>query len=162
MVLTSLRFQIFRSINRSQKATFRQELLLQNKNEIVFIEVLTLDLFNDRTGLEWKDENKELTLNGQYYEVLKLVKKGNSTLVYLIPDKKESELYKRYFANHQSEGKTRTCLLHFTLGLLYIPNPVSSSIQAPVEYQRVYFQDTNFELSYFQVKIIKPPRVFTT
>ncbi len=139
LLLTSLRYQIFRSFTKSQKASFRQELLLQNKKEIIFIELATQDLFKDKDGLEWKDENKELTINGQYHEVLKLVKKGASTLVYLIADKKESELYANYFQTQNSNNGTYHFLKLFLSLQYYCPDakntfiiPVAEIFKLPI------------------------------
>lgn len=104
MIAISGRFAFFQLHLRSLKADFRHRVLSQSSLPILKLSLKKNDLYVDSGPLQWKDNNKEVVLNGVFHEVVKVILHGDSVTVYLIEDKYESDLYRRYIAtDHRQE-----------------------------------------------------------
>ena len=47
-------------------------------------------------NMQWKDDGKEFTLNGEMYDVAKVKKVNGKTVLYCVNDKKEKELLSNF------------------------------------------------------------------
>jgi len=58
------------------------------------LEAIDADLY--QKDIVWEEEGKEFSLNGQMYDVARIKKTGNRTIIYCLNDKKEEELVDKY------------------------------------------------------------------
>jgi hypothetical protein len=156
-VLVAFHFVFFTVYLNLGKTTARTNALsLVNEN----MKILTFkksDLYKNKNGLEWKDANKELVVNGVYYEVIKLVSMDELITAYLVKDIKETNLVKRYFnlANRHSKNLVDTG--NFLLSLKYLQT--SSQVVVTNDYSYLIKMEFNpvFSTLDFKKELIKPP-----
>ncbi|MCC6369985.1 MAG: hypothetical protein IT236_03150, partial [Bacteroidia bacterium] len=91
-------FLIFSSFISINKSNFREEAIRKHNSGLIQLPMAKLQLYKNAPGIEWKDENKELVIMGQYYEVLSITTTKSGVLVTLIADTEESGLFKKYFS----------------------------------------------------------------
>ncbi|MFO0322594.1 MAG: hypothetical protein ACK504_09230 [Bacteroidota bacterium] len=158
MLLVASRFMVFCSVVNAQKKQFRQTTLLQQKTELKQIAFRDNELYNDVKGVEWKENNKEIVLNGKYYEVVSIEKKVGIYVVNIIEDTKENELFEFFFKNTERKGEL-TDYLTLVLGMNFITSEAIKfkNTQAGLaNHQTPFTLKSGIELSN---RTEKPPRV---
>ena len=160
MIFVSFRFLFFVSYIHLQKSNFRQQIVNSNYKELVKLNFQEKDLFIDKNGFEWKEKNKELLLNGSYYEVIKIEKLKDHVEVSVIADKAENLLFETYFKLNKNLHDSNTNLINLLLNLTYLNTPFQIDLRhyfqkiiEPVTF--VHFTEQNYVL-----KSIKPPQNF--
>lgn len=114
-------------------------------------------LYMDQKGLEWKEENKELVIDGVYHEVLKTVPGKTWAVLYLIADHAENALFSRYFALLGAQPFSLPALFLQFMLLQFVPS-VFGTVQVPRSATRCSYIPLKPELSDPPVfKAIKPP-----
>lgn len=158
MLFIASRFTVLCSVVKVQKKQFRQTALLQQKNELKQIMFEANELYKNSKGVEWEENNAEIILNGTYYEVVFIEKKGNSYIVNIIEDTKESALFKNFFDKTDQKGQLAEYLT-LLLGVNFnISEPIKFR-QTPgqlVEHQTAFTLKSGIELCH---RTVKPPRV---
>jgi len=66
-------------------------------------------LYKDVNGFSWKENNRELVVNGVYYEISKIVIEGDKAFVSIVKDTKENSLFSGFF---NSMKKNDNLLFH--------------------------------------------------
>ena len=160
MILVSFRFLFFVSYIQVQKSTFRQQIVSSHSEELVKLNFQEKDLFQDKNGFEWKEKNKEILMDGNYYEVMKIEKCGDHVEVSMIADKIENALFQNYFKLNKNLQNTNTNLIHLLLNLTYLNTIFQIDL-------RHYFQErieqlifVRFREQNYVLKSIKPPQKF--
>ncbi len=120
MLFITARFAVFSTAIKIQKKQFRQTVLAHQKDELKQICFNADELYKNCKGIEWKENNKEVVMNGNYYEVISIEKKENIFLVNIIEDTKENELFKNFFKQTDRKGQLADCIL-FLLGMHFVP-----------------------------------------
>lgn len=155
----TFRFLFFISYIKVQKADFRKQLLIESNNKLIEVKISNDDLFNNKTGFEWKHNNKELVINGVYHEVISIKKIKTYSIVSVIEDKAENSLFKKFFCLHKGIHKDFADLIKLLLNLTYLPNSESHQIailsQYDIQIQEFVDQFLNHD---FFLKKIKPPQ----
>jgi hypothetical protein len=103
IVMISLRYSLFISYVNSQKAEFRNSILKEKHHDLKSLHMPAVELFRDGKSLEWKENNKELVVNGVYYEVLQVKDSAGIGIVILVEDKNENQLFAKYFNLQEKE-----------------------------------------------------------
>lgn len=158
MLFITARFAVFSAAIKIQKRQFRQTVLAYQKDELKQMRFDADDLYKNSKGIEWKENNKEVVLNGNYYEVVSIEKKENVFLVNMIEDTKENELFKNFFEQTDHKGQLADCIL-FLLGMNFVPAKVITLKQTDsvsIKHQ------TNFTLKsgvFVNTRTEKPPCV---
>lgn len=98
ILVIGLRYSLFVSFIQLKKADFRQELLIKNVSNLIRIEMDRKQLFKDTKTISWKDENKELVLNGKFHEVVSIKDSCGLAIVTLIEDEQENHLFSHFFS----------------------------------------------------------------
>ena len=157
--LTAFRFIFFISFVQSQKTNFREVVLHKNQNLVSEIKFLNTDAFVNKNGYEWHENNKELVVNGFYYEVISIIKLKNSVLVKVIADKNENDLFKNYYSLNNNTKQGYVNLVKMLLSFVYVCNnnttqitPSFFNLSPKTQY------NTQFLDFYYFLKQIKPPQ----
>lgn len=147
-------FMAFMSLN---KGTARNKALsLVNKNLSV-VRLKKADLFINKNGIEWKDENKEMKILGYYFEVVSIKVTGDLAIAYLVADTRETGLAHSYFKLTRKHNKGLYETTGFLLSLEYLNNlPLNCQQQpaSPIKTHFTYTMNTGFD---FKQLNIKPP-----
>jgi hypothetical protein len=149
MLFIAARFAVLRSVVKVQKKQFRQTALMQQKNELKQLAFLPEDLYKDAKGLEWKENNKEIVLDGKYHEVISIEKKNGSYIVSIIEDRKENELFRNFFEKTDKNGHLADCIL-LVVGMNFTASPQFEFKQQPIvfiEHQTRYTLKSGIEIS---------------
>ncbi|WP_317897014.1 hypothetical protein [Aurantibacillus circumpalustris] len=158
-LLIAGRFLFFISYIATQKTAFRSELIQHSFKEARTIEVSATDLFQDKNGLVWKENNKELLIDGVYHEVICIKQMGNNVLVSLLEDKEENRLFFSFFSSDKSKTGFVTDFIKILCQLIFLD-------QAPIKLTEIvsYFKTLSvfhqLILCDFHSEIIKPPKPF--
>ncbi len=156
LMMSSSHFIFIRYI-KTQKNIFRTQLLSQAEPKIFNYTIPETLLYLNLNGLEWKDEGKELVLNGKYHEILKITSQHGMATLTLVPDEIENERFKSYFNIHTSNNKHFSGFLFYLMGLLYL-NQIPVLFNCILENTNYVFQNTvSFYLDAFLKRAIKPP-----
>jgi hypothetical protein len=155
----TFRFLFFISYIQEQKFDFRQQLISETNLKVIEVEFSNEDLYKNKNGFEWKEENKELVIDGVYYEVVSVKINKDHAVVSVINDKAENTLFKKFFCANKGIHKDFSDLIKLLLNLTYFgdntPIQIKSFSKEIVNTYRFYYQ---FSDSEFLLKQIKPPQ----
>ncbi|MBA3665258.1 MAG: hypothetical protein H0W61_13755 [Bacteroidetes bacterium] len=99
----------------SKKSDLRKDLIQSKEKNIEKKEISIARLYKNTGVVQWYENNKELSVNGEYYEVLQVKVVGNRAVIYMIKDDTENKLFASFFKNKE---KTNQLLFH-VLKLFY-------------------------------------------
>lgn len=141
---------------KTQKKEFRKELIAASTS-YEKKEILKQDLYKNVNGLEWHEHNKEVSINGQFYEVVKIEENKSSAIIYIIKDDKENKLFAGYFAKQKKSNDFMVNMIKLLFSLHYSEDFTNaySFLKADVEKYRSFNMAEFF--SQYNQKIIKPP-----
>jgi hypothetical protein len=154
------RFLVFTSYIHSQKTIFRQQMAKDHTHKIMTLELSEEDLFANKNGLEWKEKNKELIVNGKYHEVITIKKQGKHVFVSIIEDKLENSLFERFFAAKQGNNSFFNDLVNLLFNLTYLKNDALIAINVFNKSHKNYSVSSEFLIQDFHSELIKPPKFF--
>jgi hypothetical protein len=117
LVVLCLRFVIFETYIQSHKQRFRNDALQQNENGIKTLVMPLHQLYADIAGMEWKEQNRELIVNGSYHEVLRVDIRENDALVYIVEDAQENQLFAKFFRENVDQKNNLNLFTSFLFGL---------------------------------------------
>jgi hypothetical protein len=160
MLVVGCRFLLFQSYVHSQKSEFRKISIENRSEKLQHLMFAENDLYKNANGYEWKHHNKELVINGQFHEVLAVIKKQNGYEVIIITDNAENELFKHFFASETNKNNSlayhliqflQLCFFETTSPQL-IQNPISIVSYPPFNYEQLKQEHLH--------ELIKPPAFF--
>lgn len=128
MLFISARFTVLRSVVKGQKKQFRQTALLEQKGGLEQLIFTAEELYKDVRGIEWKENNKEIVINGIYHEVISIERINGNYVVNIIEDKKENELFKNFFEKTDDKGQLASCIM-MALGMNFV-------VSTPLEFKQ--------------------------
>ncbi len=157
LFLISSRFLFFISFVKHQKVEFRKQLIEQNSIEIKKLELNHEALYKDGNGLEWKENNKELVINGVYHEVISVIKTNGNFLLLLLEDKEENTLFKNFFHLNKQAKNSLLEISNLLLALNYLENRSELSLNRA--YINICYTPNNcfFKENSFKRSLLKPP-----
>lgn len=159
-VVITGRFLVFTSYIHSQKTIFRSLATKDYTQKISTLELQEEDLFANKNGLEWKEKNKELIVNGKYHEVITIKKQGKHVFVSIIEDKLENSLFERFFAAKQIDNSFFNDLVNLLFNLTYLKNEPLTALKANDKGHKNHSISSEFSIQDFHSELIKPPRFF--
>jgi hypothetical protein len=155
----TFRFLFFISYIKVQKCDFRKQLISENSTKVVEVKFSNDDVFINKNGFEWKEQNKELVINGEYHEVVSIKKFKDHTVVSIISDKAENSLFKKFFSANKGIHKDFSDLIKLLLNLTYSGDNAAIQIRSvSKEIFNTYRFNFHFSDSEFLLKQIKPPQ----
>ncbi len=155
----SFRFLFFISYIKAQKKDFRQQLISSTTNQVVEVKFSSNDIYVNKNGFEWKEKNKELVINGQYHEVVSVIKVKDHFIVKIIEDKAENKLFQNFFCANKDIQHNYLDLVKVLLNFNYLNDPHERQIHSFYIYVvQKPIADWVFSDSQFSLKQIKPPQ----
>jgi len=103
-----------------KKSEFRHDLLKQNLSCFEKKEILKSDLYKDKNGIVWHENNKEIDLNGEFFEVVKIEEHGTSVTLCILKDKKENDLFASYYLSKPDNKEPFLQVVKLFLNLQYL------------------------------------------
>jgi hypothetical protein len=155
--LVAFRFLFFISFIHVQKTNFRKELISSADKEIIHVELNRTDLFQNKNGLEWKEKNKELVINGIYYEVIGIKNLKDKAVVSLLADKTENVLFQKYFKLNTAQ-RDLTDVVKLLLGLTYLHATSGIELRPCFSETKYISSSSHFFETNYVFKNIKPPQ----
>ncbi|HQQ94127.1 MAG TPA: hypothetical protein PLQ93_06200 [Bacteroidia bacterium] len=120
ILLVNSMFILFNQYVSIQKKQFRQESLISGQDHCQEILLNEGDLYRDKPGFEWKEHNRELLIDGKYFEVLKVEHVASGVIVLLIPDVQENLLFASYFQKQKQRNNHLLFSLISLFGMQYV------------------------------------------
>ena len=157
ILLLSFRFLFFISFIHLEKSNFREQLVKGNSGEIHKLFFSEADLFKNKNGFEWKENNKELVVNGIYHEVIGLVKKNGHYIVLVLNDQIENTLFQKYFALNKPIQENDLSIIKHFLNLTYLNSHFSFELKNPGFEIKQKIKETTFNCNCYSLKITQPP-----
>lgn len=134
----------------------------EKNKDLLLLKISKDDIFENKNGLEWKENNKELVIGGLYHEVVSIQSFKNYSLVYVKIDDKENKLRKDFFdCNNEinEDGEGGEGGLDFFLDLDYLDVKHQLSLISYEQDELLRIRKDQFYDFQFYLKKIKPPRV---
>lgn len=154
--LISIRFLFFIGYVQFQKSNLRAQLLNDKNAEIIKLTFTENDIYQDQNGFEWKENNKELVIAGNYFEVLKTEKLNGKIIVSVLADKEEDELIKKFFDNKKTDTDFANLIKDF-LNLAYLKAQSNTNILSVILPRiDLFFFKSSFGQCFY-CELIKPP-----
>lgn len=116
-LVVTFNYSIFIWQLSSQKCSFRQELFETKLNTLEIKQFAAQDLYKNVAGTEWCDDNSEIRINGEMYEVMAVRTSGDISEVYVLKDKHETELFASYFLKQKKNNDLLLNILKVLAGL---------------------------------------------
>lgn len=158
MFIISGRYFVFLSYIDFQKTTIKKEAISNRHSQTITKFVSERDLYKNKNGLEWKDHNSEIVINGTYYEVIQINRIQAGYILHLKSDEKESDFYRTYFKlKNEDEGGRNASVIQLLINVLFLPNQSDHSfcmITGQVNYPEHIIP---FKVSDHLHRLIKPP-----
>jgi len=82
--------------------------MLQNLEHVVKVSIAPFELYSSSKNIKWTDDNKEVIINGEFYDVIGFKNSGTTVSLFLINDTKEKELIDNYEGLANSLNNTST------------------------------------------------------
>ena len=156
IVLVTVRFSVLQLTIKFQKKTFRHSTLIHNKKKQKVFIISMQSLFVDNNEIEWKENNKEIVVNGKYHEVIEIKKDKNFYQVFAIEDNEENKLFYQFFISENLNKKLVNCFL-----LIYSFNAIENCLNFSI---KNCFKELNNSIYYllkfgteFENLLFKPP-----
>jgi hypothetical protein len=160
MLVVGFKFVLFQSYVHSQKSEFRKITIENGSDKLQHLTFSDKTIYKNINGFEWKHQNKELVINGQFHEVLAVIKKQNGYEVIVIADSAENELFKHFFSTESKKDNSIALHLIQFLQLSFFEN---TSVQIPKNFvsDLAYapFKVNGLSQEHLH-KLIKPPSTF--
>ncbi len=156
IVFVTARFSMLQFTIKLHKKSFRYSTLIHNKKQLKVISIPSQSIFADSDGIEWKENNKEIVINGKYHEVVEIKKNQNSFQVFVIEDDEENLMFYKYFISEKLNKQLVNCFL-----LIYSLNAIENNL---ILILKNHFKDIQTSFNYifkfgfeFENLLIKPP-----
>lgn len=149
------RYLLFISLLQINKEYLREEaLLVENKSQLVLAKQ---DLYKSTNKLVWKDDNKEVEINNELYEVISLKEERNSFVLELVKDKKET-LWLNLFLNFNLKNNVLVSLLKLLNQFQFFMEIKFHKVQNVTSKAFNYLTFiAQFKLNFLVFEMIKPP-----
>jgi hypothetical protein len=126
-------------ILKKHKTDFKKSLLLNHASELETISINPSQLYSDNAELSWLDKNKEVMFRGEMYDIACIKSTGTGLILYVIPDKKEKELFNEFkkqfgFLNDDAGKKKSGHMISKLLTLEYTFTSFSFSAIQPLSH----------------------------
>lgn len=156
LVFVAARFSLLQFTIKLHKKNYRYSTLIHNKKQLKVISIPCQSIFIDNKGIEWKENNKEIVINGKYHEVIEIKKNKNFYQVFIIEDDEENLMFYKYFISEKLNKQLLNCFL-----LIYSINAIENRLELYFKNQFKVIQ-TSFNYifkfgSEFENLFIKPP-----
>lgn len=159
ILLITGRFLLFISYAESQKTVFRAELLQNQLLKTKTLRISPEDLFVNKNGMIWKENNRELLLDGIYHEVVALKHLDNVVLVCLAEDEEENRLFEKFFRLNTNKSPFLVELFKL-LSAINFTHQASPSICLFSSPAIPYDQEQVLTLKNHSTELIRPPKNF--
>jgi hypothetical protein len=157
LLILVLRFALFSTFIQTQKERFRLDALLNPGKEVTQLSIPLARLYADGQGLEWKEKNREVVINGQYYEVLRVEITGKSVQLTLLEDEQENRLFTEFFRMKEDQKLNLSALSSLIFGLQFTPDP-STLIMPPSPLRAAHTTDAEKRITEGHLqKAVRPP-----
>ena len=97
ILFTTTPYTVFTALIKLQKGEFRERAISLGSSKSRQIIFSAADLFKDTKKLEWRESNKEILLEGRYYEVVSIQKHGDVYIANITEDLWENDLFELFF-----------------------------------------------------------------
>ncbi len=144
---------------RLQKDNFRKQLLSLPQQQFKVLALPAEALFKNKAGFEWKEKNKELVINGHYYEVVTYTVTNGIANVTLLADEAETNLFSVYFSHLHNHKNSHWHLLLSLLSVQLIDSTSKFSFTKRIA-ESLLYKTIELDLSEgCGPKILLPPKV---
>lgn len=113
ILLISGRYFVFISFIEFEKPILKTE--ASNNSQTITKQIAANELYANKGGFEWKDNNSEVVINGLYYEVIEIKHSRNGYELLLRSDINESNYFETYFGVEEDEDEKEKNLSLFQL-----------------------------------------------
>ncbi len=121
LFLLCFRFVSFNGYISSQKKALRAQLITKaDARDLIHLKMKRSSLYQNTGILEWKENGRELVIDGLYHEVIAVKFCGDLAEVCLIEDKAENRLFAQFFSIEKDNGKHFAELSGALLSLVYL------------------------------------------
>lgn len=153
------RFIFFVSYLKSHKIEFRKNLLISQAGNCKQIQLVNEQVFKDGNGLEWKENNKELVIQGIYHEVVSIKKTLRGFIITVIEDKLENELFASYFQINKQAKNSLVDLSNLFFSMNYLQHPAQLRFKLFSLPHNFQFSEHQFIEDSFTSRLLKPPGI---
>jgi len=162
LLLINFRFSFFATYIKMQKTEFRAALLEKSNQKIIHLQIAKSNLYKNHflhSGkfAEWKENNKELVIDGMFHEVVSVVIVNDTAHLALIEDKAENSLFQKYISSKNIYSKDNNNFIPHVFNFNYLLNETNFSFQYPKD---IDLADNSGNTSIFKITpspIFKPP-----
>lgn len=154
-------YGLFKLYIKCQKTNFRNELICKGSSSLEEIEISTTDLYKNKKGVEWHENNKEIIINETFFEVIKVISKKDITVLQVVKDEKENKLFASYFNNKLINKDFLVQLIKIMCGL-HLVNTCNYDFKFFENFKCLLNHVNHFNLGIeLHLRLIKPPQSFS-
>mgnify|MGYP000988032837 FL=1 len=151
-------FTLFISYVHLNKSEFRAKALHYYSGKIIELEYSLADLYKNNNNTEWHENNKEVEINGIFYEVIYTKIVGSKARIFVISDEDENRLFHEFARSKNNANHHFTEMFSFLFSLNYLDNFPTNEINNPEIFLKPVLSDFLFLDFHYYLKEIKPPR----
>ena len=149
-------FPIFITYLSFKKSEFKRQLSFSNLSEIKLLTLNAKELYQDKNGISWHEEGKEIEIAGEFYEVIAVQLTGNSVIVQIIKDEAESKLFQSFIIGSKDKVDFLLSLFKMFCNFNFFNADNTDqfySLQSPIQYFKTAFSI----LTGFHSNLLRPP-----
>lgn len=151
-----LHFSLFVIYVQMNKSGFRSQTFIQS-NTITKFRCASEDLYKNKNNLVWKDDNKELEVNGVLHEVVYIQMIKSTAVIYVMNDENENSLITKFHKTLGNHHNNLAKLFHLLFQLNFFTNFSGFDFSLEELYVKIRVNDFLFSIFPFNSDLIKPP-----
>lgn len=130
---------------------------ITNYTGVSLVEVDKQDIYKNKNGIVWHDNNKEIEFDGTFYEVVYTRSLKYKVKVYVIKDEKESNLIASFYKDLKKNKTNLFNFFSFLFSLNFLSKGFNFNMMQPESGASKYLSKILFSLFNFHSDLIKPP-----
>ena len=93
------------NVRESIKENMREKIV--GKQQLQEVQIISFS--DNKDNISWEDNSKEFVLNGEMYDLVKMVNENGKTLLYCLHDVKEKQVIEKYnsITKHNTSGNKK-------------------------------------------------------
>lgn len=158
VVLITARFSIFTGYVHLQKEQLVRTALSSRNARLTTLTLNKDQLYRNGPGREWREHNREIVLDGRYFEVKEVLVEDSLARLVLIEDQEENRLVSQFFEQDQQAKSQLGHLLLLIMSMQCLPED-AVSVTACSSPSIKYHQTPHSQLpEKFNAELLQPPR----
>lgn len=138
--ISSFRYLLFAGYMQIEKTAIRRDISNRREHAYQYLRCSKKDLYHSTGSITWKDHNKEVVIDGTFYEIVAISNNRDTCILKLEKDDFETSLFDAFLKLHDKLNKEKCRMLFGTIDVHFTVR--STTLLSLNETGETYFSKT--------------------